>query len=694
MKQAIILSAGLALGCLLFQGVSTAHGGTYRGPGSSDPGGAGGGAQGPADTVSPSGQGSGAASSGGAAPAGAPGSPTSSGKPTRGAPASGAAAATAGDASIWELWWGFNKEPFMDLRSALYAGTLVSGSDDYFLGRVEQNQAQDRLRPSEEDVRRRVVPALLEVLAGEDDNDIVTGALIALAKIGDGPRIDGAPGMADRLGDFLSHANQEISETAAVALGLLAGESSIAILTDLLEDTPRGRLHVERASGVPWRTRAFAAYGLGLIGRNAEEPAVRRRIVSILVKRLESEGGRATPDVDVACLTSLGLVPLPVEPLPVESRTRRPESGLLGQIRWILDLACDGDRNFLVRAHAPTALSRLLAGAPPETELDAEVADFLLGVIGTHSKWPREVQASCVLALGEVADADEDPIDARIRGALLDLAGSSPQPQIRSFAVISLARIAGRPGCGQGSPMAATEGTRRALRKLLEGGRTSIRPWAGLALGVLGRDLAAIEVPSDPKIDAALRAALAAARAPEVVGALSIAVGLRGDQEAKGVLIEKLEAVRDDNARGYVALGLGLMGAADAVEPIQAVVKGSKYRPELLRQAAISLGLLGDKRITADLIQMLESSSSLSAQASVAAALGAIGDARSIDPLIAMLGDETITARARGFAAVALGIVADEEPIPWNARISAGINYRANTTTLTDPSGAGILDIL
>ena len=53
-----------------------------------------------------------------------------------------------------------------------------------------------------------------------------------------------------------------------------------------------------------------------------------------------------------------------------------------------------------------------------------------------------------------------------------------------------------------------------------------------------------------------------------------------------------------------------------------------------------------------------------------------------------------ITAGARGFAAVALGIVADKEPLPWNAKISTNVNYRATTSTLTGENGTGVLDIL
>ena len=121
--------------------------------------------------------------------------------------------------------------------------------------------------------------------------------------------------------------------------------------------------------------------------------------------------------------------------------------------------------------------------------------------------------------------------------------------------------------------------------------------------------------------------------------------------------------------------------------------KKSKYQPELLRSAAVGLGLLGDKQLVPDLIEMLANAQGLSAQAAISSALGFIGDSRSLDPLITMLEDSQKTDLARGFAAVALGIVADKEELPWNSKVAVGINYRANTTTLTDQKG-GILDIL
>jgi hypothetical protein len=90
----------------------------------------------------------------------------------------------------------------------------------------------------------------------------------------------------------------------------------------------------------------------------------------------------------------------------------------------------------------------------------------------------------------------------------------------------------------------------------------------------------------------------------------------------------------------------------------------------------------------------LKQAKTLTTQASIAAALGLVGDANSVVPLVDMLGDENLTGAARGFAAVALGLVADKQDLPWNSVFSIDINYRATTSTLTGQNGTGLLDIL
>jgi HEAT repeat protein len=109
----------------------------------------------------------------------------------------------------------------------------------------------------------------------------------------------------------------------------------------------------------------------------------------------------------------------------------------------------------------------------------------------------------------------------------------------------------------------------------------------------------------------------------------------------------------------------------------------------------VALGLLGDKELVPELVTLLGNAKSLASQAAIASGLGFIGDSRSIDPLVAMLKKkEGLTDTARGFAAVALGIVCDKELLPWNAKLSADMNYRASVSTLQGEGGTGILDIL
>ena len=261
--------------------------------------------------------------------------------------------------------------------------------------------------------------------------------------------------------------------------------------------------------------------------------------------------------------------------------------------------------------------------------------------------------------------------------------------------MIALGQIGGRPGDGD-QPMAGLKEIRDHLTKNLARSGGRVKPWLGLAVGVMQRSLLDANQQQDTEALAALRATVAAEKSPSDVGAYALALGVARDLESEQVLIEKLNAFAEDGPRGDIAIALGLMNSVRAKETIQEIVKKSKYRRELLQSAAIALGLLGDKNVVTELLGMLKTEAkTLSTQAAVAHALGFIGDARSIDPLVAMLEDRTLTDGARAFAGVALGIVADKEPLPWNSKISVDLNYRASTLTLSNfGQGTGILDIL
>jgi len=704
MKKFLVAATLIAAGSFCLQGVSIGHGGTYRGPGDTVPpgggggGGGGGGPQGPGGPGGPAGPDGG--SPGGAGPiTGAPGT----GGP--GQTAGGAAAVTGTAVDLgpeltkWSFWWEFNKDPYLNLKAKIHSVETKTGDAGFFTGEGKKTRAKDSFRPSPAVIQDKVVPALLAALERETNNDIVTGCMIALAKIGDKKSESGESQFEQVFRKFLPDGSQEISETAALSLGILANDASVQILTDLLNDNQAGRTAVGK-SEVEFRRRAFAAYGLSLIGNKTASEEVRQKIIGVLAEALDSPKA-STRDVKVACLIGIGLVPIQTldatanedgSPLP-------PNASAMAQIDYVRRYFNDENNHYLVKAHAPSALARLINMLPADRReaVKTAVAKELLVCIGkrTASKFKNEIQQSAVLALGQLGDCDEDDVDKDIRKALAAVGGFVSDQQVRYFARIALGQVGGRRGTS-GDPSSGRKEVSSALAKGLSASTAGAR-WSGIGIGVMGREMAKAQTNDvmPEELARALRSELDEAKSPDDVGAFSIAAGILSDLESKDILLEKLDRLSQDEPRGYAAVALGLMNARDAINPIKDIVLESKYRPELLKQAAIALGLLGDKELVEDLIDMLNDAKSLATQASISAALGFIGDRRSIDPLIAMLENDALTGSARGFAAVALGIVADKEPLPWNSKIAVDINYRASTVTLNSAdAGTGVLNIL
>lgn len=702
--QRLILPTLLGLAAALVAPDASSHGGTYRGPGDTVPPGAGGGGGGggPA-TPGPSNPGT-------PGPVGPVSGPvtggTSSGIPGRGpgnTPTTGVVNLGV-DLTVWDFWWAFNRDPYLDLKSRVHGDSTQTGSAEFYLGYGQKDQAQDKYQPTQRDIREKVVPALKHALETERNNDIITGALIALAKIGDVVSEDGRSEFEEIIREFLKDPSQEVAETAAIALGILANDDSIRILTWLATDHRQARSYLGKTE-VPYRTRAFAAYGLGLLGHRTSDNELRQDIAETLVDLLNSRHF-ATRDIKVAAMIAFGLTPVDSNPTTVleeaeQASNRRHVDSREHQLDFLLDYfdptqerKHNTTRKWFVRAHAPTAMARLLPGL--EGDYRERAARVMLDSLRKTSKARVQVQMSCTLALGEIGDASwdgEGDIDVAIRKELVRLVKDSDE-QVRRFALIALAQSGGTPGDGE-QGTAGVARVRRELLRALAQANSLMRPWAGLALGVLARRLTDNKQPFDDASMLALQSEADDCRVPTSIGAYLVGLGIAGYSPARDLCIEKMEYFTgSDDARGYAAVALGLMHEGSAILPIQEVIKHSEYKPELLKQAAIALGLLGDKELVPELITMLREARGLATQAAISTALGAIGDSRSIDPLVEMLGNSQITPTARGFAAVALGIVCDKEPLPWNSKISNGINYRANTVTLTGAGGTGILDIL
>ncbi|MCP3915796.1 MAG: HEAT repeat domain-containing protein [bacterium] len=629
-----------------------AHGGVYRGPGS---------------TIGP-------------APGGA----------TTGGPTTGGAGAKNTDTANWEQWWSLNRDLHLALKDVIFSQTAATGDDDFYLGQgTKRGQWGPGLRPTQEVIHGKVVPALIEALDGQKDIDIITGVLLALAKIGDADEGRGNTNFEAVFRPFLAHSNQEVHETAAIALGVLGGQTAAPLLVDLIEDSSSARATVSRGR-VPVRTRAFAAYGLGLIGHRARGEAVRKFVVHHLARAARVEG-EPSRDLTVAALISIGLVPLENGNVPdIEGgETLRPSASRQTQILFLLNQLADETIDARARAYVPVALARLEQGAEPSFK-DTIAARFV-ALIDKRSRADKILQQGVLHSLALLGDDDDDISDVAIREALT-VQTSEGDRLARHVALLSLARVSARGGNGERTD--AVETTRKLLLARLSKGGTAERPWAGLALGLLERGTLAGGDEPHEGTRRALMHALSGTKAPSESGAYSLALGLMNESRAIDELIPRTTN-GDQNARGYAAVALGLLGARKAAPTLKSIVGSENYRPGLVREAAIGLALMGDKGAVPTLLARLENTKQMLEQLALASALGFIGDARSVDPLVALLQDKRTSETTRAFSAVALGVVCDKERFPWNSKLATDVGWWEAPATLLDPSaGKGILDLL
>ncbi len=609
-----------------------AHGGQFRGPGSATPG-----TPGPAGPLTPGGSG----------------------------PSTGARGAASSD---WRSWWEFNKDPFLNLKEAIHATGVISSSDEFFMGFSRRAPARDTLAPTRSQIVHSVLPALKRQLDRTRQRDIVSACLVALGKIGvDHPEF----GILDIMRPHLASKDQEIRETAALAMGISQLPAAVPDLTALATDSQAGRALCRRPE-VDDRTRAFACYGLGLVASGSDDGRLKRRCFLTLASVLRATTERLVDrNVPVAAIGAIGIV--------------RPDSDRLRDdcvyALWSYYRKRVGPGDQAVQSHVPPAVARLLGRGAADVVQYKDA--FAAELTGERGKRHQTIYQSAAIALGVLCEAPEvAPGDAKYSEVLWKTYRDGVDEQTRWFCAMALGEIGG----------AANRDA--LLVALAKGSKAIAKPWAALALGVLGFRARERGEP-DLAVSRALRSELVALKNPQTQSAVAIALGLCGHRDAAGDLEELLaDNQQQDQLAGYLCLALALMDSRRSIEPIRELVAGATRRPELLKQAAIALGKLGDKEAADQLQTMLRQPPiNVAKLGAVAAALGFIGDRRSIRPLIAMLQDDGLTPLSRAFAAVALGGVGDKEPLPWNSKLAVHSNYRAAVETLTN-GASGVLDIL
>jgi HEAT repeat protein len=665
----IALLAGLALPTL-----ATAHGGVYIGPGDTVPPGAG--IPTPPTPPSPTDPPTGTTP-------GTPPTPTIPTAPgTGGPPAPPALPPTSkppavtgiGDFGVdlnrWEFWWEFNKGPYLNLKAKILSGATSTGESDIMTGLGRSRIAS--FAPTPAAIKNTIIPQLRKLMLTADDREITGGGMIALAKI----QLD--PTVLQIFIEHLSSADQEIEETAALAMGILQNPEAFPILLDLATDTVEGRKLVRKPNGVPARTRAFAIYGMGLLGNRTDNPTLQQAIADQLWQILSTDQS-GFKDLRTASIISMGVVSYQDPTVPVNN--------LLAYLK-------DANNDTLVRAHCPNAIAKILwrtGKYDPSNPLIARATQtFATYCRSRFSK--NEIEQSCVYSLGMLVNASDAFQVELAYDAIRQVAEKSKNKQAQRYSSIAMAYLGARVAAD--SPY-----LEKSLKFLMEGlrnGKGGRDSWSGLSLGIMGFMIQELGRPMPSLVERSLLEKFKQEKNPQRRGAYAVALGLIHSEIAAPALRAAIDESRDEGLQGYACLSLGMIGANQYKDDLVQIVRESVRKPDLLKQASIALGLMKDKSVSKVLLQLIQPENgrkpSLAVLAAAATALGFIGDRSSVEPLIASMNDQKSTDLSRAFSAVALGAVAEVYALPWNSIFSVDLNYRASVQTLTNQN-SGVLDI-
>ena len=612
------------------------------------------------------------------------------GTPTAGpGPVLGPGAPSTEDIESWVQWWRFNGPSVIAAAEPHGPAVMHRAGDEFFLGRGQGRVARQGAGIPTSIVRAVVAPALLRIVRGTPNTAELSASLMALAKVGSARA--GEP-LLPELVAFLAHPSLPVAEAAALGIGILGEDRGAAMLMELALDTPLGHGLCGRSS-TPVRLRSFAIYGLGLIGARSMDPDLQGRLVATLLPLLEADD-EARPDVVAAAITSLGLTQLPWRSAPGHAGLTRTE--LIRRLGGFLQ----GDarrvgrtRQAHARAQIPIALARLHQNAGPLHQGQvAETGARMLELLETGSTEESAfVRQSILIALGRLANSGGkgstlEDLNERAHAALSRAAASAPHELTRRFALIALARQAGRPGDGP-SPLAFLEPTEQLLLGRLDGGPRRETHWAALALGVLGDGARRNGPGISPGTRQRLEAALRKSHGPDEVGAIALALGMMRAGPSEPLLLAKLQATSEARARGHIALGLGLMGAGGAAEPLLDALDRGHRDAQLADQLGTALGLVAQPRTLTQLASRLESASSTSDGTTLALAVGRAGHRSGIASLLGRLGE------GHAQPATALGVACDKDETPWNVQLGLDVHYGVEIETLRNSERTGILDL-
>ncbi|HEX5011343.1 MAG TPA: HEAT repeat domain-containing protein [Planctomycetota bacterium] len=620
----------------LIAGSAAAHGASYPPP------------HVPKDKAKPPGSGAAGAAAATGAPSGASrgaiGGATAASRLGR-TPRAGVPAVTLGDdlpmvPDTWEQWWFDNQDRLLSLRERL-------DKRPHTLPAPGLADTLPTRRTTDAQVRDEILPVLYQLLKDEHETDVLDSALVALGRCA---VVDAPDRAIDVIRPFLAHRDASVQTAAVLALGIQGAAQSVPLLGALMADDAAGRRAVADDAVSPL-TRALAALALGLCNHPSAVP----RLEALLDETTDSER-----DLKACLITALGL-----------TANEASDEALVALRARLTDRKLDA----VLKAYVPLSLSRLDGGSRPEVT-PALVAAF------DDRDTDDLVRTSCAIALGEVDSAGQ--------GGVLDVLRAGTQAhnaRTRHCSLIALAEIAARVTAPGDGPSAFHAAVAELLGRALDKPASGIdHPFAALAVGLYLRGAGGAR---HAWLGDRLLAQHAAQRDDSVRSAFAIALGLAGVHEAGPSMAEDAAGTGDTDRRGYAAIALGMLDDHSADASLLTACAAKDTPPALRVQFGLALALLGSTEAVPALTGLLDSAASQEAAVSAARTLGEIGDVAALPALLAVARNPDRQPLTRGMACVALGLLGERTPLPWNSRLRATHNGDARVAAIEF-----VLDIL
>jgi len=289
---------------------------------------------------------------------------------------------------------------------------------------------------------------------------------------------------------------------------------------------------------------------------------------------------------------------------------------------------------------------------------DSAAVPALLGVLKDDED---NVRRAAALAIGAVAPA-ADPESVK---ALQRVLAKDRDRGARAMAAVALGLLGG-------DDAVAT------LRKSYSRDDAALRPYAAVALGVIARRS------GNPKIVTPLLRDLKRGTRHELLGATCVAVGLAGLEDAIPLLRKIVVKGGNPQVVAQAAVSLGLIGDRAEGRDLLRELLRETHDPMLRGEVALALGMLGDLRTLAALDDMVQDGRTEHERITGCLGLGRIGGPESASVLAAVLADENKSRIERHMAGNALGMLLDASEGRRVGRVPADLNWYALTPTVFD----------